>query len=445
MESMNRPGSVLPWFVWLAGLLALAFWLRAGPLAACVYALALVLAAGRAMTWLWTGPLAVERELSQDVLNLGDSVRVTVRIRNLRWWPVPWLYAEETLPAEFPKQGTTKRLLLLPPRRAFHLTYQLTPTRRGCHQLGPLVVETGDVFGLFKRCRVHPRRDFVTVLPNYQLIEEFEVGRVRRLGNMTARRSLFEDPTRLAGVREYRRGDPLNHIHWRSSARLGALTGQLATRVFEPVTEAGATIVLDFHQRSWAGLRPPRPHWPAEEMAVEVAASLARYLADGGWKVGLLSNGRDPLGLPGVTMAQARATETLGEAQRAAHGGRRDERLAPLVIPARRGPEQFALIHENLGRLALSDGLPLEQALWEDLSHIEREQVLAVIAGRVDDGLIGALLSVRALGYRILLMVVGDNPGHDRALETLVPAGVELMRMDEEWRLREIATGRLYV
>jgi uncharacterized protein (DUF58 family) len=433
------------WLAAPAGLLATAFWLDSGPLAVCAYTLALALLSGVAMTLAWTAPLTVEREISHDVLPIGESVRVTVKIRNPLWWPVPWLYAEETLPEGFARQGTTKRLLLLPPRRAFFLTYEIKPARRGCHRLGPLVIETGDVFGLFKRCRVHPRLDYITVLPNYQTIGEFEVGRLQRLGNMGARRSLLEDPTRMAGVREYRRGDPMNHIHWRSSARLGALTGQLATRVFEPVTEAGATIVLDFHRASWADVRPPRPHFPAEEMAVEVAASVARYLSDGGWKVGLVTNGRDPLGLPGATMAQARGTDTLAAAQTLARGRRRDERLAPLAIDARRGPEQFNIVYENLGRLALSDGLPLADALHEVLPRIEREQVLVTIAGRVGDDLIGGLLRVRALGYRVMLLVVGDNPGHDRAFDALVPSGVEMFRMDESWRLREIATGRQYV
>jgi uncharacterized protein (DUF58 family) len=442
---MTRFPPHLLWSLALVGLLAVSFLFQTGPVVACVYALAVVLLSGALMTFLWTAKLEVSRELNHDVLNLGDSVAVTVRIFNPLWWPVPWLYAEETLPEGFARQGTTKRLLLLPPRRAFFLTYELKPTRRGCHQLGPLVVETGDVFGLFKRCRVHPRRDFVTVLPAYQIIEELELGRTRRLGNLGARRSLLEDPTRMAGVREYRRGDPMNHIHWRSSARLGALTGQLATRVFEPVTEAGATLVLDFHQTAWSGVRPPRPHFPAEEMAVELAATVARYLADGGWKVGLLSNGRDPLGLPGISMAQARATDSLAAAQSAARAGRRDERLAPIAIAARRGHDHFALIHENLGRVALTDGLPLEGVIWEELPRIDREQVLVMIVGKVTDGLTSALLRARALGYRIMLMVVGDNPGHDRAFAALTPAGVEMFRMDEEWRLREIAIGRQHV
>jgi hypothetical protein len=58
-----------------------------------------------------------------------------------------------------------------------------------------------------------------------------------------------------------------------------------------------------------------------------MACSICRYLSDGGWKLGFFSNGRDPLGLPGITMAQARVTESLSEALEAARQGRVDNRL----------------------------------------------------------------------------------------------------------------------
>ena len=34
---------------------------------------------------------------------------------------------------------------------------------------------------------------------------------------------LYEDPTRISGVRPYEAGDPLNRVHWRATARTGAL------------------------------------------------------------------------------------------------------------------------------------------------------------------------------------------------------------------------------
>ena len=44
-----------------------------------------------------------------------------------------------------------------------------------------------------------------------------------------------------AGVREYRFGDSLKRIHWKSTARLG----RLQTKVYEPTTTVDISLCLD--------------------------------------------------------------------------------------------------------------------------------------------------------------------------------------------------------
>ena len=449
---------MLLWIVAPSALVVLLFILKAGLMALCVYAFILLLAAARLMTALWMRPLVCTRTLSEEVIRIGETVKVVVRIYNPYWWPILWAYVEETLPEKMRYEGTVRRLLFLLPRQAIHLFYSVTISRRGCHALGPLVFETGDVFGLFRKLRLDRRRDFVTAVPNYTEIEEFHVGQHRLLGVYASERSLFDDPTRIRGIREYQRGDALKRIHWKSTAH----SGRLLSKIYDPVEVAGATVVLDFHRESWAeaeaqararaeeraraGARTDvwedarAPH----ETALEAACSICRYLWDGGWSVGLLSNGRDPLGIPGVTLAQARSTETLSEALETARMGWKDDRLEPVFIPARRGPEQFPLIHENLWRLELTDGLPIEGALLDQIPHIERQQVLVVLTGDVSDGFIAGLGRVRALGYRIMVFIVRNTVAHDRAFEALIPHEIEVFDLDHERRLSEIATGRRF-
>lgn len=422
----------------LAALVVVSFLSGLGVLATVVYALAFVYLLARLMTRFWLLPLEVTREISEDTVEIGDHVKVVTSIRNRAPWPILWVYAEETLPERTPSDGTHRRLLFLPPRRTFYLTYRVTPVRRGVHRIGPIVLETGDVFGLFRRCRVDSRRDFVTALPAYSVVEEFEVGRRRKLGSMVAVGGLFEDPARPRGVREYRRGDPRKNIHWRTSARRGSLH----VRINEPVTEAAATIVLDFHVDGWAGARSLNEGRTPMEAGVETACTLARYLHDGGWRVGLLTNGRDPLGVPGATMAQARATDTLSGALEAARLGRPDHRLEPIHIPSSRAPEQFSILRENLGRVEPTDGLPLADALLSELPRIPREDVLVVVAGDSREDLLRALSRARELGYRVQFFLVDNNSAHDRAFEALAPRGVDVYRIDDDRKLREIATGR---
>jgi uncharacterized protein (DUF58 family) len=430
-----------PWLFWtsLAGGLGVGiFVFEAGLLAVFAYAFGGVLVAARLMPAFWLRPIEVSREVNADVVEIGDLVRVDVKVRNRAAYPILWLYVEELLGERFPVKGNVRRLIFIPPRRSFHLIYTLTMTRRGCHQIGPLVLESGDVFGLFKKFRVDPRRDFVTVLPRYEVIEEFQVGTTRRLADMSVTRSLFEDPSSIRGIREYRPGDAMKSIHWKSSAR----TGELRTKLYDPVMEAGATVVLDFHEESWTTPNYSDRSKDPAEMGIQIACTIARYLWDGGWKVGFFTNGRDPLGLGGLTMGEARATDSLSAALSAAREGKRDDRLAPIAVPARRSAEQFDVIRENLGRLRLSDGLRIEEALLAELPHIDRNQALVYVTGDVTEEFTTALQRVRELGYRIMLFIVCNDEAHDRAFETLFPMGVEVFRMDLDWRLKEIATGR---
>lgn len=410
----------------------------AGLLAFCIYGVALLVALAWGMSRVWLWGVRCTREVSEEVIEQGELVKVVVQVRNRSPWPILWLYVEETLPKPSIVQGQTRRLGFLPPGRSLYLHYAVRLPRRGCHAIGPAVLESGDVFGLFRRIRIDAGRDFVTVLPRYEVIEEFRVGQRRMLGDLRAARSIFEDPTRVRGIREYMRGDPYKHIHWKSTAR----TGRLHTKIFEPVTEAGATLVLDLHRAAWAEAREDKNKQPASEVAVQVCCTIARYLTDGGWRVGLLTNGRDPLGLAGATLAQARSSESLSEALEAARRGATDRRLAPLHIGPGSGAEQFARLRENLGRVALTDGLPIERALREELAHIERTQALVVVTGAMPEELVTELLQVRALGYRMMVFVVNNLPAHDVAFERLVSSGAEVFDMSDPWRLREIATGR---
>ena len=63
----------------------------------------------------------------------------------------------------------------------------------------------------------------------------YDIASRRPIGEIRIQHRLYEDPTRIAGVRRYEAGDPLNRVHWRATAR----TGQLHSKVYESSTMAG--------------------------------------------------------------------------------------------------------------------------------------------------------------------------------------------------------------
>jgi uncharacterized protein (DUF58 family) len=96
-------------------------------------------------------------------------------------------------------------------------------------------------------------------------------------------------------VREYRQGDDLRRVHWRSTAR----TGELMVRREEQPWESHATIMLDTRRQAHHGDGPTSSF----EWAVTAAASIAISLRRNGYRVRLVTG----------TGADLEATEADGD------------------------------------------------------------------------------------------------------------------------------------
>jgi uncharacterized protein (DUF58 family) len=84
-------------------------------------------------------------------------------------------------------------------------------------------------------------------------------------------------------TREYRHGDDLRRVHWRSTARVG----ELMVRREEQPWESRATVVLDTRRAGHRGEGPTSSF----EWAVSAAASIALHLRRSGYKVRLVTGG----------------------------------------------------------------------------------------------------------------------------------------------------------
>ena len=152
-------------------------------------------------------------------------------------------------------KGHRLAVAMLGPHGRKTLNYQLHFAMRGYYQVGPMVLETGDLFGLHRRFRIVTEPVYILVYPKVIPLPGYDIASRRPIGEIRLTHRLFEDPTRIAGVRAYQPGDPLNRVHWRATAR----TGALHSKVYDASTIAGATIVLDFHRDSYPGAERARP------------------------------------------------------------------------------------------------------------------------------------------------------------------------------------------
>ena len=171
-------------------------------------------------------------------------------------------------------------------------------------------MENGDLFGLHRRFRVDAEPTFLLVYPRIVPLEGYDLTSRRPIGDVLLTHRLFEDPTRIAGVRPYELGDPLNRVHWRATAR----TGVLHSKVHEPSTLSGATVLLDFHTAGYHQRGEPF----RSELAVTAALSLANAVYEMGQQVGLVTNGRDAADRIRTRGLGARPAHAPGRARRGA-------------------------------------------------------------------------------------------------------------------------------
>jgi uncharacterized protein (DUF58 family) len=228
-------------------------------------------------------------------------------------------------------------------------------------------------------------------------LEGYNLSSRRPIGEIRLAHRLFEDPTRVSGVRPYQHGDPLNRIHWRATAR----TGQLQSREYESSCVAGATFVLDFHVRSFAGLAAAG----SAELAAVAVASLARAVCLMGQQMGFVSNGRD---------AADRVREegwradflTRHDARARAAEPRENTRLRPVLLEAAKGENQLRKILAALARLEHTDGLEFAAMISETAHGISRDTTVVAVLGAVTPEIAVALGDLARRGLLVTAIVV---------------------------------------
>ncbi len=129
------------------------------------------------------------------------------------------------------------------PDEPVRLSMSLIPRRRGVVQLNDLRARLPDPFGLFQRCcRVRTKEDTLIVFPRRYRLPSFDLSGEAcfELGGAAVSNTIGQSGEFL-GLRDYRSGDALRRIHWKSWAR----TGRPIVKEFEDVYFPHYGLVLD--------------------------------------------------------------------------------------------------------------------------------------------------------------------------------------------------------
>ncbi|GAA3803083.1 DUF58 domain-containing protein [Sphaerisporangium flaviroseum] len=224
--------------------------------------------------------LACARRLDPSRVTVGSDSTVTVRLENVTRLPTGLLLIEDTVPYAV---GTRPRFVLdrVESRGIREIDYKVRSDLRGRFPIGPLSVRITDPFGLVELTRAFTATDTLMVvpevvpLPPVRLSGEWTGGGDSRTATVAA---AGDDDI---GPREYRQGDDLRRVHWRSTARYG----ELMVRREEQQWQSRGALLLDTRRHAHRG-EGPRSSF---EVGVSAAASIGVHLA------------RDGLGLRLVT------------------------------------------------------------------------------------------------------------------------------------------------
>lgn len=338
-----------------------------------------------------------ERTLSMARAFVGETVDVHTRLANAKLLPVPWIELREQVPRELPLTGARVRPSGLPRisliqrstslggNEALDWSFTVAPAERGYYRLGPARLRSGDLFGFFAREEQLPEQASLLVYPQTFALPALGLDSERPFGERRGGNRLFEDPSRVVGVRDYLPGDPLKRVDWNATARVG----RLQSRLYEPSRTVATVVALNITtmEHSWEGYIPL-----LLERNVSVAASVARFVAESGEAVGLIANGAFP------------------------------DSDRPIRIGASNRPDQLVRLLEALAIIAPYTTATLAGELESRTHPLPVGATVVVVAALMPSDLVATLHRLRAEGHRVHVVktaeaswdaALGRIPVHD--------------------------------
>lgn len=230
------------------------------------------------LTFILLKKLEVERRIPDRVM-AGDAASIEVVLRNRKIWFSAWLMtlidrvsnARESLEPTvlFPR---------VPPRWEQVERYTLRLVQRGVYTFGPIQIVTRFPLGLVERGLNLDAVDQILVYPRIGRLTADWQDRLshaeKLMSTVRPRAGLFNDE--FHKLRDYRTGDDVRAIHWKTSAR----RDELMVRQFQVSRNQELAILLD----AWLPESATTQQRLKTELAISLAATMcvdqARYSRD---------------------------------------------------------------------------------------------------------------------------------------------------------------------
>jgi uncharacterized protein (DUF58 family) len=197
----------------------------------------------------------------------GERVALKIEIENWKLLPLTWLRVQDPCPkavgpeqddilapTHLPDQGLLTNVFSLRWYERAKRNYILKFRKRGVFAVGPVKMESGDLFGIFERTEQRDPVELLTVFPELIPFNALHLPADDSFGDRRSRRRLYEDPNQPIGVRDYLPEDSFRQVHWPATADIG----QLQVKVYQPISAKIMAVCLNVSTfaRHWEGRYP---------------------------------------------------------------------------------------------------------------------------------------------------------------------------------------------
>ncbi len=369
------------------------------------------------ISWVWSKlalrKVHLQRSARMIRAYVGQVFEERFEIRNEGRLPRLWLEVRDQ--SELPGSRGSRVVTLLGrgERRTYRARTRLV--QRGMFSLGPTMLISGDLFGLFPVSSAIPSDATLLVYPMMVEIHTFPSPPGLLPGGEALRLRTHQVTPNASSVRDYVPGDSLNRIHWPSTAR----KNKMMVKEFELDPLAEVWIFLDADRSvqaehpyslpemavgaSWHPWEEVELPPSTEEYAVSIAASLGRHFLRRGRAVGLVSYH-----------------------QASAHG--------MSVLPPDRGGRQLGKMLELLAPLHARGDLPISALATAQAQQLPRGSTTILITPSVQPEVALAVDLLSRRGVRPVVVLLdpesfGGPPGADDLAETIAAFGAPVCRV----------------
>lgn len=338
------------------------------------------------------GRIVYERHFSEEGVYEGDTVELIETVRNPGFFPLlgvdieSYFFNELELEEYEPDKSSTMQYVIsrfhLWPYMQIRRHHRLTAKKRGHYALQVATVYTkNDPIPLEA-----PAELFVYPKAIPLNLPVLAVGRMQ--GEYVSNRPLFTDPFSLAGIRDYRFGDPVSQINFKASARVpmtGFSASPLKVNARDYCASRRLMIYMDFHLPMGSKI-DGREYEKRAERGLSFCAALIRDAVYGGFRVGFAANCK--------TVTGELSTR----------------------FPCESAESHLVEIMKEMARMNPTDGASFASILEKDIADAMTDTEIIIVAFDTHEEVLDRINTLEQFGnsvQQIILEEVGDDGESD--------------------------------